>query len=117
GLEITYAVHPAQDKNALPANAAFSHDAQESLKTHGTVVSAFSSLLLDAWFGERKALSLQPNRTGKDKCYLSEKGLIPLVETQEDFFSQLLSKDVFSSQNASQLRGSRERLESLLIQK
>lgn len=117
GLKITYAAHPAQDKKALPQNVALSYDAQESLKTHGTVVSAFSSLLLDAWFGERKALSIQPNRTGKDKCYLSEKGLIPLVETREDFFSQILSKDISLSQNPNQLKGSRERLEALLIQK
>ena len=116
GFKITYAVHPAQDRKALPPNAAFSYDAQDSLKTHGTVVSAFSSLLLDAWFGGRKALSLQPGRKGKDKCYLSQKDLIPLVETKEDFLLNLQSKDAFSSQGANELKGSRERLEALLIQ-
>ncbi len=116
GLKITYAVHPAQDQKSLPKNADFSYDAQSALKTHGTVVSAFSSLLLDAWFGERKALSIQPNRTGADKCYLSEKGLIPLVETSDDFFAQLSAKDAGLLQNDNQLKGSRERLESLLIQ-
>lgn len=117
GLSITYAVHPAQDKARLPANAKFSYDAQDALKTHGTVISAFSSLLLDAWFGERKTLSLQAGRTGKDKCYLSERELIPLIENKEDFFKNLNAPANGSSQNKNPLKGSLERLEALLLQK
>ena len=95
-ISLTYAVHPAEREADLPKDAMLSHNVQEALKTHGTVISAFSSIILDAWLMGRKTISFQPNRTGEDKCYLSYIGAIPL-SLDKDTLREAFDADGFET--------------------
>jgi hypothetical protein len=116
GCKLTYALHPAQDTETLPDNATFSYDAQEALQTHGTIVSAFSSLLLDAWLGGRNTLSLQPGQRGQEKCFLSKKGFIPLIQDKNEFISNISDQKMQKTRSSLSFVGSVEKLKSLCEQ-
>jgi len=79
---VIIAVHPRRSGPVpeLGLAAEVSHDARSALLRCGTVIGMFSSLLIDAFLGGRRVVSVQPNAGAADRCVLSTLRFAPRVE-------------------------------------
>lgn len=112
---LRYVLHPEQESMPAAAVAAVqaTRDGGEALRACGTVVGAFSSLMVEAAISGRRVVSVQPGAGGEDLCALSRHGRIPRATDPESLVAALARpmRDVGDLRRA--LAGSTERARAL----
>jgi len=85
--QVIFAAHPRRTEPMPEFDfvTEVSRDARGALQRCGTVVGMFSSLLIDAFLGGRRVVSVQPNAGDIDFCFLSEHGFVQRVTATKQF--------------------------------
>lgn len=89
---------------------------RKAIRSSGSVIGVFSSLLVDACIAEKNVISLQPGLPQKDMCSLSRHGYIPKAGNVDDLYTYIIYKRQNKSllQLKSYLSNSLERLEQFI---
>jgi hypothetical protein len=111
--EILVVPHPAGD---LLDNDPRRVTLPEALARAGTVLSPFSSAMVDALLGGRRVISLQPDLEGEDRCALSRHGLIPRATDIASLLLALPQPPASGDHLRASLAGSARRLGDLLAE-
>ena len=119
-----FAMHPQENKISLKKkiikdlNITLLRNGQEGLEQSDTILGIFSSLMVDAFFENKKVVSIQPKFRTKNLCILSKTKYIGLVSDENELEKYLIGGKIIknNSKNVFQksLVGSLKRLELLL---
>jgi hypothetical protein len=115
---LLYLPHPEEDilHPELVPPALLAADPQAGLASCGTVLSIFSSLMVNALLGGRRVISVQPTRRGPDPCSLHRHGLVGCARSRLELEAMLtLPGRIQGAALRQDLAGSLDRFETLLL--
>ena len=118
---LIYCPHPEQTD--IPAKFCENQrliDVHENpLEIGGTMISMFSTIMVDGFLYGQKVISVQPGLQKINRCYISKQGFIPLITSFEprDIIDALISyKGLSANSFKASLSGSLTRFENVCLQ-
>lgn len=111
--EIIVVPHPEGDLLSSDLRAQY---LDVALTNSGTVVSPFSSAMVNAFLAGRRVVSLQPQAIGGDRCALSRRGFIPKALDVSSLRRALAVEPISARSLQATLAGSGKRLADLLVE-
>lgn len=119
-----FAMHPQENKISLKKkiikdlNITFLRNGQEGLEQSDTILGIFSSLMIDAFFINKKVVSIQPKFRTRNLCILSKAKYIELTSDESELVNYLRVGKKIENNTTNILQksmvGSLKRLELLL---
>ena len=113
GIEILAKLHPMEPKNNLNEIADkykdkikitinTSYDTKQAVLASDLILGAFSTVLVEASYMDKPAISIQPDLIGDDKLITNSLGVTPAVYKKEGI-TPILQKAIFSKKYQAEL--------------
>lgn len=110
--DILVVPHPADDELTGHEQSV---SLQEAFARAGTIISPFSSAMVDALLQGRHVVSLQPFRICEDRCGLSRRGLVPVASDINTLLESFSAIPPATADFRNALSGSARRLGDLIV--